>query len=718
MDKRAAQQIWNSLSGAIDEIHNKNASALSFEELYRNAYNLVLHKHGELLYNGVKSSVETHLIETAEAIARTSDEQLLSQLALRWCDHQVIMVMVRDILMYMDRTYVSQSKKTPVYELGLQIFRDMVVRHEQVRDRLRKLLLAAVANERNGQLIDRSLMKSTLNMLVELGIDGPLVYEEDFEACFLEETRQFYMVESHEVLASNPCPDYLRKAEQRLLEESARASHYLSSTTEPKLRHIAEIELIDKHAKTLVEMEGSGCVPMLKDEKIEDLSRMYNLFSRRPNTLTDLRSAMCEYVKKQGMDLISDQESEPQPVKFVESLLQLRDKYDRIVKEAFKDEKQAQKKLKEAFESFMNQDARCANYLAQYIDDQLKSGLRGVSETDIEVQQDKVIAIFRYLQDKDVFESFYKQHLARRLLSNRSVSDEAERNMIAKLKTECGYQFTSKLEGMFTDMKISKDTMDKYREEGYNVGGPELDVKVLTSGYWPTQSAMQCRQPNELVLGCEAFEAFYLSKHSGRKIAWQMHLGTADLKGTFGSNRYELNVQTYQMVILIQFNKMATISLEQIREEVKIPENELRRHLISLCTPKFKILKKSSKGKGIGEGELFTFNSEYTSKLRRVRIPLVSMKEAGGGEDAEASADYLPGPIEETRRHLIEAAIVRIMKARKTLHHNDLISEVTRQLSTRFNPQPQNIKKRIESLIEREYLERATGDRRIYNYLA
>ncbi|CAM9451049.1 unnamed protein product [Heterosigma akashiwo] len=58
------------------------------------------------------------------------------------------------------------------------------------------------------------------------------------------------------------------------------------------------------------------------------------------------------------------------------------------------------------------------------------------------------------------------------------------------------------------------------------------------------------------------------------------------------------------------------------------------------------------------------------------------------------------------------------MKARKTLGHNDLISEVTRQLSTRFSPQPQAIKKRVESLIEREYLERAQSDRRTYNYLA
>lgn len=59
----------------------------------------------------------------------------------------------------------------------------------------------------------------------------------------------------------------------------------------------------------------------------------------------------------------------------------------------------------------------------------------------------------------------------------------------------------------------------------------------------------------------------------------------------------------------------------------------------------------------------------------------------------------------------MEAAIVRIMKTRKTLDNNNLVAEVTKQLSSRFRPTPQLIKKRIESLIEREYLERTEGDR-------
>ena len=74
--------------------------------------------------------------------------------------------------------------------------------------------------------------------------------------------------------------------------------------------------------------------------------------------------------------------------------------------------------------------------------------------------------------------------------------------------------------------------------------------------------------------------------------------------------------------------------------------------------------------------------------------------------------------VEEDRRHLIEAAIVRIMKARRRLSHTDLLAEATRQLSVRFQPTPMVIKKRVESLIEREYLQRDKEDSRFYNYLA
>jgi cullin 3 len=126
-----------------------------------------------------------------------------------------------------------------------------------------------------------------------------------------------------------------------------------------------------------------------------------------------------------------------------------------------------------------------------------------VGEEEVETILNKVMMLFRFIQEKDVFEKYYKQHLAKRLLLGRSVSDDAERNMIAKLKTECGYQFTSKLEGMFTDMKLSTDTMESFKgylqkSDSNLLNGIDLSVHVLTTGFWPTQAAAKCNLPPEV----------------------------------------------------------------------------------------------------------------------------------------------------------------------------------------------------------------------------
>jgi len=411
--------------------------------------------------------------------------------------------------------------------------------------------------------------------------------------------------------------------------------------------------------------------------------------------------------------------------------------------------------MRESFEDFLNADARAASCLAIYVDELLRVGFKGSSETEINDElQKSIIPVFRYLNDKDVFEAFYKQHLAKRLLGGKSVSDEAERAMVSQLKAECGYQFTSKLEGMFNDMRISRDTRAAYKS--HKKAQPttssrdlkktkpvDIEVDVLTAGYWPSQNVPPCSLPSVIQDAIDTFSTFYLQKHTGRKLSWQTYTGSAEIRATFGTapnyRRHDLCVSTYQMCILSLFNDQPKLTLGQIRSETSIPDVELRRHLISLCTPRHRILRKGSKGKEISsDDDDFTFNAEFKSKLKRVRIPLVSLKDAsvaqkGSGEGGTKNGDgaggvaglgggdtggALPGPVEEDRRHLVEAGIVRIMKARKMLHHNDLIAEVTRQLSVRFVPTPQFVKKRIESLIEREYLERAPDDRRVYKYIA
>ena len=794
MDRQDATKTFDILALAIDEIYNRNASQLSFEELYRYAYNLVLQKYGNILYDGISSKLTYHLNKTLLALQQTHTSQLLESIVMAWKEHTITMVMIRDILMYMDRTYVVQQKRRTVYELGLHLFRITIWEHPSVCQRVGTLLLDVIANERAGITTtstsststtattvasnstssggtsfneERNLIKQCIMMLIELGRAdySVAVYEQDFEVLFLCTTQEYYSNESLQYLSQTTATDYVKKATQRIEQEKERAQVLqLPITTEQPLMNIVQTEWIERHAKTLVDMETTGFASLLHDDtKLYEMQQMYDLFARVPASLDFLRDAVAEQIKSSGKQLIMDQISgTANPSSFVRGVLQLRTKYEQIVNVSFRNEKKVMKRMREAFEDFLNADARAASCLAIYVDELLRTGLRDEQQINVELQ--KVITVFRYLSDKDVFESFYKQHLAKRLLGNRSVSDDAERAMVSLLKAECGYQFTTKLEGMFNDMRISRETRDKYKQyqrqrmetvaaddtnnmcSSQNI---DIEVDVLTTGYWPSQSVPPCTVPQVIQDAMNQFSQFYLEKYTGRKLSWQTSAGAAELRATFGTSpdnfrKHELCVSTYQMCILLLFNNHDTLSLGQIRSHVHIPDQELRRHLISLCTPKNRILKKASKGRGItSDDDKFTYNADYSSKLKRVRIPLVKEislsndgtaqsgtvnDEAGGmagssGTSSNAAVAAMvdgsvPVTVEEDRRHLVEAAIVRIMKARKSMNHNDLIAEVTRQLSIRFTPVPQFIKKRIESLIEREYLERAENEHRVYRYIA
>eukprot|EP00271_Cylindrocystis_brebissonii_P019086 TRINITY_DN5647_c0_g1_i1.p1 TRINITY_DN5647_c0_g1~~TRINITY_DN5647_c0_g1_i1.p1 ORF type:complete len:742 (+),score=137.63 TRINITY_DN5647_c0_g1_i1:468-2693(+) len=722
MDPQYPNRTWKVLEDAINEIYNHNASGLSFEELYRNAYNMVLHKFGDKLYHGLEQTMARHLEVIAASIESSQQGDLfLQELNAKWADHNKSLQMIRDILMYMDRTYVKNNKKVPVHDLGLNLWRDNIVRAPKIRGRLEETLLALVQKERTGENINRGLMRSVVKMYVDL---GPVVYQEDFEKPFLDAASDFYGIEAQQFLETSNCAEYLKKAEIRLNEEMERVSHYLDARSEGKIMGVVEKEMIGNHMQFLVERENSGLVSMLQNDSYEDIFRMYSLFKRINGGLKILLDVMSAHVRETGKLLVTDPERLKEPVDFVQELLEMKDKYDKLIQNSFLNDKSFQNALNSAFEHFINLNPRSPEYISLFVDDKLRKGLKGVTEEEVETLLDKVMVLFRHLQEKDVFEKYYKQHLAKRLLFGRTVSDDAERSLIVKLKTECGYQFTSKLESMFTDMKTSKDTMAAFHAalvaEGWGgeggtggPGGPTLAVQVLTTGSWPTQSGAQCNLPPDLLPICEKFKAHYLSTHSGRRLAWQTNMGTADIKAHF-DKPCELNVSTYQMCILMMFNSADNLTYREIEQGCDIPSADLKRNLQSLCLVKGKnVLKKEPMSKDVSEEDVFSVNERFSSKLYKIKIiPVAATKET------EPEKQETRQRVEEDRKPQIEAAIVRIMKSRRSLDHNNIISEVTKQLSARFLPNPGVIKKRIESLIEREFLERDKVDRKMYRYLA
>ncbi|PWN27242.1 Cullin-domain-containing protein [Jaminaea rosea] len=689
--------------------------------------------------------------DRTDAASRSqSAERLLKAMKQVWDDHCACMGKLRDVLKYVDRVYVPENNVLPIWDLGLELFRDTVIlsKKHPIGMHLFSALLTQIQLERQGQLINRSSVKANTDMLASLTqprpgvpIAGrPTVYKHTFEPAFLATSAEFYKNEAARLLDSSDARAYLRHAEKRFIEEEGRVAVFLAATTDAELRQILERHLLSTHLKTILEMPGSGLHNMLENHLKDDLRRLYKLFSRiKGDGPQQLKAGLKSFITKKGADInagvvavtqgaasgtaAAAPASSPQAtlaLRWVEDVLAFKTKFDDILRTSFDDDKGVEAVLNEAFESFINVNNRAPEFISLFIDENLKKGLKGKTEEEVEDTLNRTIVVFRFLHEKDVFERYYKAHLSKRLLQNRSVSDDAERGMMAKLKIECGHQYVQKLQGMLNDVKVSEETGNAFSEHLRKTNRPmpfDLSVSVLTSTYWPISGQVQpCTMSPAMLSARQAYENFYQSRHSGRVLSWHPNLGSADVRVQFKSRRHELNVSTYALVVLSLFESTGSeesLSYSTIKGETGMPENDLKRTLQSLACAKYKILLKEPKGRDVGEGDRFTFNEGFSCPLARIKIATIA-----AGLESDAERRETVEKIEEERKLAVEACVVRVMKDRKTSTHNDLVNEVIRQLGSRFQPLPAMVKKRIESLIDREYLERREGERGVYDYVA
>lgn len=153
----------------MNSIFGESAGDLSFEELYRTGYNMVLHKHGEKLYESVEGLLNSRTKDICVEIKSANEATFLEEVKSKWLAHKRSLKMVRDILMYMDRTYVKQTPKMPVYDKGVNLFCRNCIQEPHVKKRLSDLLLELVEKERKGEKVDRDVIKNSTQMLMEMG---------------------------------------------------------------------------------------------------------------------------------------------------------------------------------------------------------------------------------------------------------------------------------------------------------------------------------------------------------------------------------------------------------------------------------------------------------------------------------------------------------------------------------------------------------------------
>ncbi|KAH7947879.1 hypothetical protein HPB52_016457 [Rhipicephalus sanguineus] len=500
--------------------------------------------------------------------------------------------------------------------------------------------------ERMGEAIDSQLVVGVRESYVNLCSnpeDKLQIYRENFERAYIEATRQY--------------------AEQKLKEEEQRAAKYLESQSGVLVTAFREPILAE-------------CPGMIRAGETLKLQLMFGLVDRVPDGVLPMLHDLEQHVLSQGLaDMLASADIITQAgklatdsEKYVEQLLDLFQRFSKLVKEAFNDDPRFLTARDnglclyiffQAFKQVVNDtsvfrlelpsrqkgvanktqpESRCPELLANYCDMLLRKTplSKKLTSDQIEAKLKEVLLVLRYVQNKDVFMRYHKAHLTRRLILDSSADSEKEENMVEWLR-DVGMpaDYVNKLARMFQDIKVSEDLNQQFKHAHRN-------SNELLAG----SERVQVSLPLELEDFIPEVEEFYRRKHSGRKLQWYHHMSNGTITFCNQVGKFDLDVTTFQMAVMFAWNERPNerISFENLLLATELPDAELRRTLWE--------------------------------------------------------------------------AIVKIMKMRKRITNAQLQTELVEILKNMFLPSKKMIKEQIEWLIEHKYMRRDEENINEFIYMA
>ncbi|KRY39471.1 Cullin-2 [Trichinella spiralis] len=731
--------LWHKLRPCVEQV-------IAVQPVPPSLWNeTVPESHTMRLYKAVQTCLQAHVKLLYDEISNCCEDHLLEKYFERWRKYHAGAKYLDRLFHYLNAQYVNKLKITDsdlfygrlfreenqvntkfVGELAMDVWNEKMVR--PLTDRLVALLLKEIKRYRNGVPVNTDVLSGVIHSFNDSENDdsGPAseasdicffsqclyfitfqFYIQKFEIPFLKDTSEYYVDIAVRMLATTTPSEYMQFVLEKIRQEEARSERILHRSGVDKVQQICQEVLVNRH----MSMFKSVAKEIVREENLADLSNMYALLSAKSSDLSFLVNEFESYVRGIGQHCMQNLQGDDLQVaqQFVEEILAVFDKYGQIVKKTFKGDHEFSAALDRACLAVINHrngskdPAKAAEWLSKHIDQILRKSTKPIVESYIDFELTKAINILRFVDDKDLFHKYYSRSLANRLISGVSISIPAEETMIHKLKSCCGYEFISKFQRMLSDITLSKELTNNFvnylqeRALGINV-----HMMVLQAGAWPL---MQCQLkipiPPVIENAINEFEQYYTRFFSGRKLSWMLQFSVGrlicqivilrfrfdelkmDVMLHYLHRRLMASVNLHQLAILLCFENHDQLALEDLKIRSGIQDGGFDSNLQCLIDAGI-LLRQSEKFDGQLRSKII-LNKHLTSRRVKFRVnsPFFSdafNKDLSAGRQVHAD-------LKVDRKLFIECTLVRIMKSRKLIKHEDLLREVMEQCVGRFVPE-------------------------------
>ena len=711
----------------------------------------------EDLYNNFNKIIEGLATEFKNQIHEKTSSEILEALIERAKRMDILINFLTKTFSFLD-FYFSKFRKCPnLFASALSIYRKVLFEpfKEEVTIEVNKLL----KEDREGKHEHRNIIKKILSIMKTMDLNNPKIVKEKDASIWIEDTapkevnneekkeqekisiqnfwfekfkqdtEQFVVNKAKKDIQNRSTPEYVLIELKFIDEETERQNELINEIFWGGINEIIFREIIGKYMVELVDMD-TGVKNMLENNKYGELTDLYNLFKYYEPSLHEISRIFKQYIEARGNALRQNQELYRDPKKIVPKLVDLLKEINVLVLQCFKNNSILQKAKNKAFGNFMNSDYY-SKQLANYLDYCMRAGFKGKSPEYVDNTLNDIIALFKNLNTKYIFQQITEKRMSERLIKDSTLSINYEKNFISKLKQESDISLVSKMSGMMSDLDTNKNETVAYRNSPSKgePNGIKFSVQVISNNAWEVgnKNILEIKLPPLFSSCIEDFEKYYLKKYPEQKLIWHLGFSKVEIQYLYLKNK-NLSISTLpQILILLELEKSEPLSIKQLSEKFGCPTELIENSIEGLIfNPSFN--QKCEKNKGViistttqksefNDTDEFKINPDFKSikqKFNTIPMPKKKSEQQLNDEEKASKREY-----ERYEGYLIQSNLIRIMKSRigQVTTHNWLVSEAIKQID-RLKAQPQQIKENIEKLIEKNCIKRDEKNKGCYEYVA
>ena len=713
--KEYIEEKWKEITSNFMSILKEGKSNQVFQELYNEINDLLLYEVSTSTIDYIENILKNYssdIKNKIEEIIKLDKEKFYENFNNLWYNVVHNFNLLGKIANRYENKVYGNNQKNTIYTKFLNFLNSNLINSdlytsnfiinrtiEEINNFRRKIINKEITYNKENIVQNLSKIKYVINFLSETGL-----YNEYFNKNYLSESKKFYEENSLKQIQESNLDEYIAYINIIFPLENTIIMEYLNQISlKPLLNDLNNILLKDKIKIIFNKFFNSQNDNIIFSENFELMKKIFLLF-KEIKIESEIKKYFNDYIQK-----CSNKIYELYSLNYLElynHLTLLKTNINNFISISFLNEESFKSLMKKNLTQTLNiKQNFITDVFSRYIEHLLIETAKKETIDKLKENINEFIILFKYIENKDMFEHYFIKRFANICLYNLNVSEELQNYLIERLKKECGNFFVSKSEEMISDVKLSKELNDNFIEQSTLLKDNNIifNFSIYSNYSWPISKIIIGNINDNITSIQNEFYNFYKKKNPGKTVKWHLPYCSSEIEFNGLENKnYIIKANGIHTLILYNFKKSKKeLTINDIVSLTNLDKEILKEHLNDIIN--YKILIYDS------EKDIYSFNDNFQNEENEINLINFNKEKNLFIENEKIEKKTIID-----RKPVCDCYLMRTLKSKKIMNKDDLIEEVYQKLP--YQSDKEFIQKRLEQLINNKYISIDGNDENVVRY--